>query len=457
MAIAIRKDNEVFFNYSTLLEECNYLYGVTPQMRDDVVEKLEKQKAYLKNTFLRINGEVLKTSLFDLSSSANVQPARYHGEIWNRVTALQTYANDIGFTVPVFMTITPRTFNKPTKQIQIKKNMYKLIDNKKFSGFIDGSVDYVKQSIKYISSTWSAFSRERIFEDIKKQYGERIIFMRTYEPHIDGTPHAHIVAFIPPEYKERFVKLAEGYFVESKFDIKTEFEAGRGGVIAYILKYILKSFENSKNGILDTVACWYSYHQIRRFTTSRTLIPLSIFRRVQKIEFLQDMYKATKEFKKGNFDIGLAYHPFTSVYHNLSDLKNSDYKIATISVLVDDGEDALFQLIYEKSFNIDFFVPQKQHNQKLKAIVHHNPSASVHIVGDLRQFLFRDGKLIEVTRSINNYSKFDLLQYYYSLDVEKCDLKHFGLVKNECIRRGLLYEDFTPVDNYNTDFEKIGA
>lgn len=455
--VAIRKGNEVYFNHSTLLESSNYLYGITPRMRKDVAEKLEKQKDYLKNTFLSIDGEATKISLFDLSSSANVQPARYHGEIWNRVTALQKYAQKIGFTVPVFMTITPRTFNKPTKQIQLKKDVYKLIDNKNFSGFVDGTVDYVQQSIKYISGVWSAFGRQRVCEDIKKKYGERVIFMRTYEPMIDGTPHAHLVAFIPPEFKERFVNLAKGYFSDSRFDIKTEFDNDRGGVVAYILKYILKSFENAKDGKLDTVACWYAYHKIRRFTSSRTLIPLSIFRKVQKIEALRDIYKTTLDYKKGCFEVALAYHPFVPVYRDLSELSNQDYKIATISVIVDNGETTSFQVIYEKSFNIDFFVPDNKHQGKLKAIVHHNPAIPVHIKGDMRQFFLKDGKLIEAVRSINNYSRYELLQYYHSLNPELCNLQHFGLVQNECIRRGLIEGKIQSLNDFNTDFESIGA
>lgn len=457
MSVAIRKGEEVYFNYSTLLDSSNYLYGITPQMRKDVAEKLEKQKDYLKNTFLKIDGEATKVCLFDLSSSANVQPARYHGEIWNRVTALQKYAQEIGFCVPVFMTITPRTCNKPTKQIQLKKNMFKLIDNKNFSGFTDGSVDYVKQSIEYISHVWTRFTRQRLFRDIKKKYGENVIFMRTYEPMIDGTPHAHLVAFIPPEFKERFVNVAKGFFSDSRFDIKTEFDNDRGGVVAYILKYILKSFENAKDGKLDTVACWYAYYQIRRFTSSRTLIPLSVFRRVQKVEALQDIYKTTLDYKKGHFQIELAYHPYAPAYYDLNELSNQDYKIATISVIVDDGENTSFQIIYEKSFNIDFFVPDKKHNGKVKAIVHHDPAIPVHIKGDLRQFFLKDGKLIEVVRSINNYSRYELLQYYYTLNPETCNLQHFGLVQNECIKRGLIEGELQSLNDFNTDFNYIGA
>jgi len=430
----IRKGKEVYYNYSNFFENSNYLYGISPKMRKDVLESNQKQKDYLKNTYLMIDGEITKVSLFDLNSTANIRPERYHGEIWNRVNALRKYADYIGFTTPVFMTITPKTQHKPTKQIEIKKNVYKIYNNKNF----DGSFSYVNDARCYISDKWTRFTRERLFGDIKKKYGEGVIFMRTYEPHIDGTPHAHLVAFIPPEFKDRFVNVAKHFFNESRFDIKTEFDDEKGGVVAYILKYILKSFEHAKEGHFDDVACWYAYHKIRRFTTSRTLIPLQVFRRIQKMEELQDIYKTTLDYKNGRFEVSLAYHPFAPVYKDLSELSSQDYKIATISVIVDDGENTSFQVIYEKSFNIDFFVPDNKHNVKLKPIIHHSKAIPVHIRGDLKQYFYKDGELIEVVRSINNYSRYELLQYYHSLDPLTCNYQHFGLVQNECIRRDLI-------------------
>ena len=451
----IVKGNEIFYNYSTKLEECNFLYGVTPRMRKDVEEKLEKQKNYLKNTFLSFDGIPTCKSLFDLNSSANIQPQRYHGEIWNRVQGLQQYAKDVGFTVPVFITITPRTVNKPTKQIFLKKNVYKLVDNPNFSAFTDGSVDYVKQTLEYISHKWQGLLKQRVCTDIKKATGTRLIFMRTYEPHIDGTPHAHIVCFVPPSFKDRFVEVCKDYFIDSRCDIKTEFEDEKGGVIAYILKYILKSFENAKNGILDTVACWYSYYKVRRFTTSRTLIPLSVFHKIQKQESLQNIYEVTKLFKKGYFEIGIACHPLAPTNENFIDLKNKDYKISTITYLLDDGDDVSFQVLYEKNYNIDFYVPDPKHKDKLKAIINTQTlKTPVQIVGDLRTFILKEGKLVQVYKSLNNYSHYDLFAYYQRLDVDTCNLHHFGLVQNECIRRGLIKGDLQNINDFNTN---IGA
>lgn len=460
MATAIRKNGEVYFNYSTLLNECNYLFGVTPQMRRDVVEKLEKQKQYLKNTFLCVDGVLTNFSLMDMSLTANMQPSRYHGEIWSRVNALQNYAQMIGYTTPVFMTITPKTEFKPTKQIQLgkKKDMYKLIDNPKFMGFHNGSVDYVKQSLEYISQKWRKFTRQRLFNDIRKKYGERVIFMRTYEPHIDGTPHAHLVAFIPPEFKERFVNLANGYFTESRFDIKTEFDAQKGGVVSYILKYILKSFENAKEGKLDPVACWYAYHQIRRFTTSRTLVPLSLFRKINKHESMQNMLNTTLKFKEGHFELGMSYHPYLPLYKDMSEFENKDYKVATISVFLPNDEESCFQILYEKKYNIDFYTSDKLDKDDFapfKGVIKQKKPINVHIKGDFRRFLLKDGELIEVVRSLNNFSKFDLYLYFMKLDIEKCNFQHYHLVRNRLIDKGMIYGTPQNLNFCNTNFNEV--
>lgn len=458
----IVKGNEIFYNYSTKLYQANFLYGVTPQMRKDVEEKLEKQKEYLKNTFLSFDGNPTSQSLFDMNSSANIQPQRYHGEIWNRVQALQRYAKDIGFTEPVFITITPRTVNKPTKQIQLKKNVFKLVENPNFIDTYDiktHQTDYVRNTLEYISHKWQGLLKERVCEDIKKKFGTRVIFMRTYEPHIDGTPHAHIVCFVPPSFKEKFVHICKGYFVDSLCDIKTEFENEKGGVIAYILKYILKSFENAKNGILDTVACWYSFYKVRRFTTSRTLIPLSIFHKIQKEQSLQNIYETTKLYKQGYFEIGISCHPLAPTTPEFIDLKNKDYKISTITYMLEDGDDIAFQVLYEKNYNIDFYVPDPKLQNKPKPIIStKNITTPVQIIGDLRTFLWVRGKgLVQVYKSLNNYSHYDLFTYYNRLNIETCDLKHFGLVQNECIRRGLIKGNLQNVNDFNTNFNYLGA
>lgn len=458
MAVAIRKDNKIYYNYSSIFPELNYLYGITPKIKREVYEKIEHQKRFLNNTFLSCNGEVTNFSLMDLCNTANIQPNRYHGEIWSRVSSLRKYADLIGFTAPVFLTITPKSYFKPTKQIKLgNKEIYKIVDNPKFMAFHDGGLDYVKQSVSYISEKWRKFLNQRLFNEIKNKYGTRPIYMRTYEPHVDGTPHAHLVVFIPPEFKERFCEVAKGFFNESRFDIKTEFDGDIGGVVSYILKYILKSFENSKKGYMDETAIWYAYHGIRRFTTSRTLIPLTIFRKINKHGDFKDMYRQTLRYKDGAFQLDYSYHPLTAIYKNISELENTDYKIMTISFLSSSLENTTMQVLYKKNFDIDF-VSLKEIHQKEKmdnyTVFRKSPTPppiEVIVNGTLQKYLLKDGKLVEVSRSISTFSRFELLQYYYSLDVETCDLHHFGFIKNTLIKKGLLNELLVPIDDYNTE------
>lgn len=455
MASLIRKGKEIYYNYSTYFESSNYLYGVTPLMKKIVLEKLEKQKEYLSKTFLSVNGNRTFCNLFDMTLSANITPDRYYGELWSRVNALQKYATQLGFTVPVFMTITPRSQTKPTTQIELgkRKGVYKLINNKNF----EGEFDYVRNSLNYISQKWKFFLKDqRIIKDIKKIYGERMIFMRTYEPHVDGTPHCHIVAFIPPEFLERFITVAKGYFNESRFDIKTEFDGEKGGVVAYILKYILKSFKNAKEGKLDTVAVWYSYYSIRRFSTSRNLIPLSIFRKINKHDFMQDLLKTTMMYKKGSIEIQKGFSPFSCLYSDLTTLKNKDYFVSKISVLVPEFDDFVFQLLYEKNLNIDFYVFDKPNLSKIKFRTC-KPKLGcpipVQIVGDSRSFVQQNGELKEVFKSLNNYSHMNLLHYFKTLDIDSCSLHHYGVVKNECIRRKLIKGFHESINIFNTEIE----
>ena len=235
------KDNKKYYFNSKKFSSLNSFYGINEEIRKTVDESLKNQESYLKKHFVSIQDKSF-VSFFDMSMSANIKPNKYYGEMFNKVDALKKYAKHIGFSSPVFMTITAPTYLKPLKQINIGKNRIKLVDNPNFTG----ETDYVDKARFYLSEKWRIFLRQRLFRDIKKKYNDRVIYMRTYEPMIDGTPHLHLVIFLPPEFKDRFVKLAKHYFRQTRTDIKTIFDEEIGGVVAYILKYILKSFSNSK-------------------------------------------------------------------------------------------------------------------------------------------------------------------------------------------------------------------
>ena len=49
----------------------------------------------------------------------------------------------------------------------------------------------------------------------------------------------------------------------------------------------------------------------------------------------------------------------------------------------------------------------------------------------------------------------DLLELYYSFNLETCDLKHFGVIKNECIKRNLIDGFITPINDFSTNLENL--
>lgn len=449
MSEAILKDGKRYFFNSKKFTSLNSLYGIDDYIKKEVNEKLENQTEYLKNHYVELN-ETKYISFLDMSRSANIKPNQYYGEMFNKVSSLREYAKEIGFTSPVFMTITPPSYLKPLKQINLKRNRVKLVDNPRFSG----ELEYVNEARKYQSEKWTKFLNQRIIKDIKKKYGERLIYMRTYEPMIDGTPHVHIVAFIPPEFLDRFVKLAKKYFSETRFDIKTVFEEDIGGVIAYILKYILKSFSNSKTNELDDVGYWYAYHGIRRFTTSRTLIPLKFFRLICSKEKYQDLLEVTKLYKNDLMSYELDYDKNKLEFTNYEDLKSTDFKVSEISVLIDDGIDTYFEVIYKKAENIGIYTIEKNQPHKPKVIKKLDHTKPIKVQIDNEYYILQNDVLIKIVPTPSKMKSFDLYSYYKKLDLDTCNLQHFGLCQNELRKRGWIDGDYQSLNDFNCE---IGA
>ena len=449
MSNYVVKDGVRYLFKSKKFPSLNTLYGVDNFMRRTVDDNLSKQTDYLKNNYVSLNGEKY-LSFFEMSKSANIKPNQYFGEMFNKVSTLQEYARDVKFDCPVFMTITPPSNLKPLKQIKLKNNLVKLVDNPNFTG----EIDYVNLAREYESKKWTMFLRQRLFKEIKAKYNERLIYMRTYEPMIDGTPHIHIVAFIPSEYKERFVKLAKNYFSDTRFDIKTEFNNNIGGVIAYILKYILKSFSNSKTNKLDDVGYWYAFHKIRRFTTSRTLIPMKYFRLFGHKEGFQNLLEVTKLYKKGYFDISVSINPLVFEITDYFDVKKSSYRVTQIDFLVKDFDGDYYTTIYEKSDNISIYQVEKSSYTAPARITHNVPKKPILVVvNHIPYFLLESNVLARVVPIPSRMKDYELMQYYRNYDIEDStlDLKHFGILQNELIKRGLLNSKLQNVNDFNTN------
>jgi len=263
------------------------MYKMDNKKKIYIDEKIEKNKTFLKNlTFY--NEDYKLVNMFDSDLNANLSPGRYFAEVNNRVNTMFKIAKELELS-PIFLTITAPGEYHPS--------------SKKYNGFKP------RETALYLSDIWRRFLNLMIFRNIKKNSGHKMIYIRVYEPHKSGVPHLHAMLFIPKQYlkdvREKFYEhylkygfKKVGLHFKIKFD-NSHFD-GATGAIAYILKYMNKTFRSAKNGVMSDEAYYFAYYGIRRFITSQTLIPLWIYRKIKHNENNRDLFQLTKEYKEGH-------------------------------------------------------------------------------------------------------------------------------------------------------------
>ena len=432
--------------YRVKSKHITHKYNITPLDKKSIDQKLKNQKDFLKNNHIVVS-ENSFFSLFDISMGANIHPNRYLGEVSNRVDSIKKFSENKGFTSPVFLTMTPNTHFKPCRVVKTKKEgFYILDDNKHFTGDYD---NYVKDCRDNIQDKFRRFLRDRIFSDIKKKYNSRVPYFSSYEPSLDGALHKHSLFFVPPEFVERFTKRFHFYFGDVQRDIKTTFDHDVGGVSAYIMKYILKSFKNAETGEMSDEGYWYAKHGLMRFTSSRTMLPLYVWRSIRSPEL--SYLKMTQEYHD-NF-----LHLSVIPKHDkvcFEEYKRSNYKLAQVDYhQYDDNNDYIgYDILYQRSkdnydiytTNIRYGAPPEEVERSKKSIY------PVPVVVDGKFYEFDGENLKSPTLPVPFRRSTDLFQYWQSLDVEQVNLHHYHYVRNELIKRGLILgniESFEDVTN----------
>lgn len=323
-----------------------------------VDNKLAKQKKFLQEFVIDIFDEPF--NLLDSSMSANVNPKKYFAEVNNRVNSLFKYADMLNL-YPVFLTVTcPPRFH-------LNSNSY------------DGSS--VKESVKYLSTRWASFLRLKIFKNIKNAVNHNMIYIRVLEPHKDGTPHCHVLMFIPKNFILPVKKVFKRHFSldgatrnANNEAFKYTWSGHAGGAIAYILKYINKTFKHALEDKMTLEAYYYAFHSIRRFTTSQTLLPLYVHRRIKHNEKFRDFIWSTLKYKDG------------TIYH-IFDKKVFLYRYMT----EDDGlqED----VIYSRSPDLDDLFPKKiTHTPKSIKAFRDTPKPLIYINDRLTDYVFNHNR-----------------------------------------------------------------
>ncbi|MBY6095136.1 replication endonuclease [Ferrimonas balearica] len=139
-------------------------------------------------------------------------------------------------------------------------------------------------------------------------------FCRVAEPHKDGCPHWHILAFVDPEFAPYMLHAAREYALQvngdepgaTKHRFTAEFiDPAKGSAVGYIAKYISKNIngvhmegeiDDESKMAADKSACrcraWASRWGIRQFQFGGTGASVSLWREVRRLRDVENLPEA---------------------------------------------------------------------------------------------------------------------------------------------------------------------
>ena len=187
-------------------------------------------KAYLENTYLT-NDEGFSIPLSEIAAHNVSNPTIRRHELMVRIRGLEEVAQYCGHRA-VFATITT-----PSR-------MHATMATGNANDNFDGSS--TKDAQEYLNHNWQLI-RAKLDRSNIKPYGFRVV-----EPHHDGTPHWHLLLFMPTEQLNEFKSIVEHYSLQDSPDEKgakkyrvkfINIDPAKGSAAGYIAKYIAKNID----------------------------------------------------------------------------------------------------------------------------------------------------------------------------------------------------------------------
>lgn len=434
-------------------------YGLNSFDVENIQTKIDKQKDYMENsTFVTSSGAV--KTLLEVNMNANISE-RYYAQLVNKVNTLQQAMINLDLT-PVFLTITLDAWLHDLYHGDYSRFeaslLSKLPENDKY-GYLRTKA-YLRETFTVhdlymvLRWQWDKFTSTRTFKKMRKE--SNIGYLFATEPHESGVPHAHVLLYVPASYvyklKLEFIKTFDApmNITQDKKRLSSEqiangelngFQWTISNPVGYILKYVTKSFMDIKNQAqIDELQAWYIKHRIVRFTTSHTLVPQWVYNKVYPLEndwlYLSDL--------KIN---SMCEWSAEDDYFKFEDTKLGKTLMYTRGLyqMFQDGE-----LVHEFGEMKELKEPNTMRYRDKFVIREKRKVIKIELFNS-------KGQKIELyPKPIPHRNDYDLMSYYYTLNPELCNLQHFGLVQNECVKRGLIGGEIQSLNDFNTDFE-IGA
>ncbi|MFT6908555.1 MAG: hypothetical protein ACJAS1_005257 [Oleiphilaceae bacterium] len=258
-------------------------YCSNSRLRDYQWEQEQSMEFMKNNSFCNANGELI--SMLDAYNANVSNPAIRRAELMVRIKGTEEYSKLLEHC-GVFYTITAAS--KYHSHYKSGKS------NPKYAGFD------VKEANEHLCNQWKK-ARAQFHRDGLEVYGLRVV-----EPHHDGTPHWHLMLFMPVEQMEAVTQILKGYAFEhepnekgaSKSRFKAEkIDPKKGSAQDYIAKYICKNIDgefidedkygNDAKLSSQRIRAWSSLFRIRQFQFIGGP-SVSLWRQLRKLEITED-------------------------------------------------------------------------------------------------------------------------------------------------------------------------
>lgn len=193
----------------------------------------ERNREYLASTFVsNQNGEIF--SLQNLAERSVSNPAVRRAELMTRIRGFETAAEHLGHIGEFYTLTTPS---------RMHAYLHTGSDNPRHDG------TSILQAHQYLTHLWTLIRAEFDRKDIRP-YGFRVV-----EPHHDGTPHWHLLLFMPEQHRQLVRKIMSHYAMMDNGSepgaLERRFKAvaidpTKGTAAGYIAKYISKNIDGYK-------------------------------------------------------------------------------------------------------------------------------------------------------------------------------------------------------------------
>lgn len=410
------------------------MYGITNNDIEFINDKINFQKKYLENFTMDFGDTSKSTNMLDNTYSANLNPKKYFSEINNRVNTMFNNAKEKGLK-PVFVTLTaPSQYHRKYKdgKLIIEPN----------------------ETAKDLTQIWNKFTSLQIFRKMKKELGHGLVYFRVYEPHKSSVPHLHAMIFIPVNYILDVKKKYKEYFSSSSWganknaiDFKYTWYKSKGGAVGYIMKYITKTFKDEDTQTVQHAVYWYIKHKVRRFLSSRTLAPLSIYRKVRY--YFKNKYKDDFKIVSQKLEAGVIYKSFDDTQINYIFYNHDTGEVEEIIVWSKNIDLILNKRAEQELESIKAQNQREEFNENCKAklnkdsILSNTKEPLIVLVDGIKSYVLNEttnkfNKTITIPSKLKDYQ---LVQYYRNLQSKtlytNTEIKHFILTSNEMVKRDL--------------------